>query len=69
MDSAITLFVANVQFAYLFHYTIYFHTKIRNSYPKNVNYLLAGLISAQRLRIEDRLTDLNNQPIDVSITK
>lgn len=29
--------------------------------------LLAGLISVQRLRIEDRLTDFNNKPIDVSI--
>lgn len=27
----------------------------------------AGLINVQRLRIEDRLTDLNNKPIDVSI--
>lgn len=26
-----------------------------------------GLIDTHRLRIEDRLTDLNNQPIDVSI--
>lgn len=26
-----------------------------------------GLINTHRLRIEDRLTDLNNQPIDVSI--
>lgn len=25
-----------------------------------------GLLNAHRLRIEDRLTDLNNQPIDVS---
>lgn len=27
----------------------------------------AGLINTHRMRIEDRLTDLNNQPIDVRI--
>ncbi|XP_055296702.1 otoferlin isoform X2 [Sitodiplosis mosellana] len=29
--------------------------------------LMQGLINAQRLRIEDRLTDLNNKPIDVIV--
>lgn len=29
--------------------------------------LPTGLINTQRLRIEDRLTDLNNKPIDVSV--